>query len=265
MTDAQSSGKIHSIAVSSQKGGVAKTTTCLSLGASLAELGASVLVVDLDPQAHLTQALSVDPESLRRTIGDVLLMQASLLEVSRESEFNCMDLVPANRGLILVEKLLHNVNGYEYRLKSGLDALKDQYYDFVLFDCPPSFSPLTINALTAAELLIVPVTCDFFSMQSFRAYMNLLRMVKKNLNPDLANRLLITMFDARTRVSKLFLDQYREKFGPVLFETIIPMDAKLRESALFGRPINLYAKKARATQEYRALAKELVLCLKATI
>ncbi len=224
-----------------------------------------MLVVDLDPQAHLTQALSVDPESLRRTVGDVMLKQATLLEISRESDFDGLDLVPANRGLILVEKLLHNVNGYEYRLKSGLAELKGRYYDFVIFDCPPSFSPLTINALTAADMLIVPVTCDFFSMQSFRAYMNLVRMVKKNLNPGLEYRLLITMFDSRTRMSKLFLEQYREKFGPVLFETIIPMDAKLRESTLFGRPINIYAKKARGAQEYRALAKELVSCLKATI
>jgi chromosome partitioning protein len=253
------------IAISSQKGGVAKTTTCLSLGASLAEHGLRVLLIDLDPQAHLTQALSVDPESLRRTSGDVLLLQANLEEVTRETEFLCMDLLPANRGLILVEKLLHNIKGYEFRLESGLDALQDQFYEVILFDCPPTFSPLTINALTAADLAIVPVTCDFFSMQSFRAYMNLLKMVRKNLNPTLEYRLLITMFDSRTRVSKMFLDQFQEKFHSVLFETVIPIDAKLRESSLFGRPINLYAKKARGAQEYRALATELMTCQKMTI
>ncbi|MCZ7553906.1 MAG: hypothetical protein B6D39_11115 [Anaerolineae bacterium UTCFX2] len=253
------------ISISSQKGGVAKTTTCLSLGASLAEQGYSVLLVDLDPQAHLTQALTVDPDSLRRTVGDVLLLQANIDEVSRETEFLSMDILPSNRGLILVEKLLHSVNGYEFRLRASLDALKDQFYDVVLFDCPPSFSPLTINALTVSDLVIVPVTCDFFSMQSFRAYTNLLRMVKKNLNPGLEYRLLITMFDRRTRMSMMFLEQFREKFGNRLFDTVIPIDAKLKESSLFGRPINLYARKARSAQEYRALALELQSCQKMTI
>jgi chromosome partitioning protein len=234
------------------------------LGSCLAEQGAQVLLVDLDPQAHLTQALAVDPEGLRRTTGDVLLLQATLSEVSRETEIHCLDLVPANRGLILVEKLLHNVKEYEYRLKSALDAFNDQYYDVVLIDCPPSFGPLTIDALTAADLVIVPVTCDFFSMQSFRAYMNLIRMVKKNLNPALQYRLLITMFDSRTRISKLFLEQFRQKFGPLIFDATIPLDTKLRESSLFGRPINLYAKKARGAEEYRALARELATCLKMT-
>jgi chromosome partitioning protein len=192
-------------------------------------------------------------------------MQATIDEVSRETEFLCMDLLASNRGLILVEKLLHNVNGYEYRLKSSLDSLANQFYDVVLFDCPPSFSPLTINALTASDLVIVPVTCDFFSMQSFRGYMNLLRMVNKNLNPNLEYRLLITMFDRRTRMSAMFLEQFRSKFGNMLFDTLIPIDAKLRESSLFGRPINLYAKKARSAQEYRALATELITCQEMTI
>jgi len=261
----QLSNHIKFISISSQKGGVAKTTTCLSLGSCLAEQGMQVLMVDLDPQAHLTQALSIDPESLRSTIGDVLLLQASLLEVSRESPVPNLDIVPSNRGLILVEKMLHNIKEYEKRLKTGMQALNDQYYDIVLFDCPPSFGPLTINALACSSMVIIPVTCDFFSMQSVKVYLNLLNMVKKNIQPDIESRLLITMFDGRTRLSKLFLEQFRSKFSSSLFDTVIPLDTKVRESSLFGRPINLYANKARGAQEYRALATELMTCLKVTI
>ncbi len=261
------------VAISSQKGGVGKTTTCLSLGASLAEQGMHVLVVDLDPQAHLTQALSIDPDGLRRTIGDALLYQATLLEVSRESEWANLDLVPANRGLILVEKVLHASNGYEFRLKTALQSLivsplssqpavssssVSCYYDWILFDCPPSFGPLTINALAASDLVIIPVTCDYFSVQSLNTYLNLLGAVRRNINPTIHYRLLITLYDGRTRLSKLFYEQFRNKYAAQLFDTVIPMDTRLRESPLFGRPITQYAARARSAQEYRSLAKELM-------
>ena len=261
----QTSGEFHRIAISSQKGGVAKTTTCLSLGASLAEQGLRVLLIDLDPQAHLTQALSVDPEILRRTVGDALIMQASLLEVSRESQFFNLDLVPANRGLILVEKLLHSCKGYEFRLKTNLEAMNGHYYDVVLTDCPPSFGPLTVNALAASELVIVPVTCDYFSMQSLQSYLNLLGFVRRNINPNIEYRMLITLFDGRTRLSKLMLERFQLKYSSELFDTVIPIDSKIRESPLFGRPITNYATSARSAQQYRALARELMSCLKVTI
>ena len=251
----------YRIAISSQKGGVAKTTTCLSLGASLAEQGQRVLVVDLDPQAHLTQALAVDPEALRRTVGDVLLRQATLVEVSRESSVFNLDLVPSNRGLILVERLLHTSKGYEYRLKTDLEAMNGQFYDVILFDCPPSFGPLTINALTAANLVIIPVTCDYFSAKSLSSYLNLVGIVRRNSNPLLEHRLLITLFDRRVRTSELFLEKFCQRYGSALFETIIPIDSKLRESPLFGRPITQYAARARGAQEYRALASELATSL----
>ncbi|MFM8321068.1 MAG: ParA family protein, partial [Chloroflexota bacterium] len=134
MTDHPASDRLNRyLAVSSQKGGVAKTTTCLSLGASLAELGLHVLLVDLDPQAHLTQALAIDPDSLRHTVGDALLFQATLAEISRETQIPNLELAPANRGLILVERMLHSTRGYEYRLRTALEAA-GPYYDLVLFD-----------------------------------------------------------------------------------------------------------------------------------
>lgn len=251
------------LAISSQKGGVAKTTTTLSLGAVLAEMNLRVLVIDLDAQGHLTQGLGVDPESLRSTIGDVLLQQATLLEVSRETAVPNLDLVPANRGLILVEKILHNTKGYETRLRQALDALGGRYYDMVCVDCPPSFGPLTINALTACGMVIIPVHCDYYSAQSLKTYLNLLAMVRRNTNPNLQHRLLVTMFDSRTRLAQMVLEQYRRHFREVLFQTLIPLDSKLRESPIVGAPITQYASKARGAQVYRALANELLQLLQA--
>jgi len=257
--------RANSLAVSSQKGGVGKTTTCLSLAASLVEQGLRVLVVDLDPQAHLTQALAVDPDSLRRTVGDALLYQSTLMDVSRETVLPELDLAPANRGLILVEKMLHTGKGYEFRLKTALQVMDQAYYDWILFDCPPSFGPLTINALAASDQVLIPVTCDYFSMQSLHSYMRLLGIIRQNVNPVIVHRLLITLYDSRTRLSRLFLEQYRAKFKSALCETLIPLDAKLRESALFTQPITRYAAHSRSADEYRSLARELMLCQKATI
>jgi chromosome partitioning protein len=261
----QAQDQVYRIAISSQKGGVAKTTTCLSLGASLAEQDLRVLLVDLDPQAHLTQALDIEPHTLRRTVGDALLQQATLLEVSRESSVFNLDLVPSNRGLILVEKVLHASKGYEFRLKTDLQALDGCYYDLILFDCPPSFGPLTVNALTASDLVIVPVTTDYFSAQSLRSYLNLLGVVRRNSNPDIEYRLLVTLYDRRTRLSKMILERFRQNYCQVLFDTVIPVDVKVRESPLFGRPVTQYATRARSAQGYRALARELMTCLKVTI
>ena len=253
------------IAISSQKGGVAKTTTCLSLAACLAGHDLNILAIDMDAQAHLTQSLGLDPDEVRYTIGDVLLNQVTLLEASRESNVFNLDVVASNRGVVLIEKFLYNSKGYEYRLKDKLDALTKGYYDVVLFDCPPSFGTLTLNALTAADLTIIPITCDYYSAHSLELYIKLLRVVQRNSNPDLEYRLLVTLYDRRTRISQLILDQYQKKYAPIIFETIIPLDSKLRESPLFGRPITQYAANARGAKEYNALARELMQCLKATI
>ena len=156
------------IAIGSQKGGVAKTTTCLSLGACLAEMGHSVLLVDLDPQAHLTLSMGIRPEKLSRTVGDALLANASLLSVSRESSILGLDVVPANEGLALIDKLLYGRKGYESFLKNRLRAMSEELYDFVLLDCPPSFGALTLNALTAAGLLIIPIQCEYYAARSLR-------------------------------------------------------------------------------------------------
>ena len=246
------------IAISSQKGGVAKTTTTLSLGAALAERGRSVLLVDLDPQANLTQSLVVDPDQLRRMIWDVLIDQASLLSVSRESSVFNLDLAPANHGLLVLDKVLYGRQGYEYRLKTSLQSVNGGFYDVVIFDCPPAFGTLTINALTASDLLIIPIPCEYYSARSLRSYLNLLRLVNQRTNPALRYRLLVTMYDGRSRISRLLLDQFRKTYGDTLFKTCISVDVRLRESPIYGKPITQYAPNARGAQEYRALAAELM-------
>jgi chromosome partitioning protein len=253
------------IAISSQKGGVAKTTTSLSLGVCMAEIGLRVLVVDLDPQAHLTRWVGINPDSLRYSVAEVLLNQATLIEVSKESDQFNLDVIPANRGLLLVEKILYASKGYEYRLKKSFEGLNDQYYDIVLFDCPPSFGPLTVNGLAAAQMVIIPVVCDYFSAQSLQSYLKLLTLLRNNINPEIQHRLLVTLFDARTKLSRLILNNYREAFGNLVFETEIRMDNKLRESAAQGRPITEFSTKSRGTSEYRSLAKEIMECLNVMI
>lgn len=252
------------LAVSSQKGGVAKTSTCLALGAALAEQGHNVLVADLDPQAHLTQALGFPIERVRRTIGEVLLNQASLLSTTRQTQTPNLDLIPANEGLILIDKLLYTTENYEARLKHHLAGISAEVYRFVIFDCAPVFGPLTVNALSASQMVLIPTTCDYFSVQSFQGYLDLIQMLKQKTNPNLAHRLLITMFDNRTKLSRFILEQYRQKYTDALFETIIPLDVKLRESQIFNRPITAYAPASRSAAEYRSLAKELLRCLEMT-
>jgi len=248
----------YKIAIGSQKGGVAKTTTAVSLGACLAEAGRSVLLIDLDPQANLTQSLGFDPEQMRRMIGDVILDQASLVSISRESAIFNLDLAPANDGLLVLDKVLYGRQGYEYRLKTHLQSMNGGYYDFVIFDCPPSFGTLAINALTAADLLIIPVPCDYYSARSLRGYLDLVKLVNRNSNPRLSFRLLVTLFDRRNRISHVILEQLEKAYGSCLFNARISIDVRLRESPILGKSIIQYAPQARSAQEYRALATELL-------
>jgi chromosome partitioning protein len=246
------------IAVSNQKGGVAKTTTCLSLGACLAEMKQTVLLIDLDPQAHLTISLGLKPDELRHTVDDALLGNTSLVSVSRESSVFGLDIVPANRRVIVLETVVYKRPGYEFHLKKGVEALGEDLYDFILIDCPPSFGTLTLNALTAADLLVIPVQCDFYAAYSLRHYVKLVQQVRGKTNPWLTYRVLVTMYDRRNKICQIILDQMQRRLGETLFANIIEVDTKLRESPAFGQPITLYAPKTRGTQQYQALAKELI-------
>ena len=248
---------VATIVINNQKGGVAKTTTCLSLGACLAEMGHSVLLIDLDPQAHLTLSLGLNPNQLHRTITDALLRNNSLLSVSRESPVFDLDIVPANQNLALVDKLLYRQEGYEFQLKRSLEALED-YYEIVLVDCPPSVSALTLNALTAANLLIIPVQCEYYAAQSLERIIKLAKLVQAKTNSCLTYRLLVTMYDRRNKICRLIYERMRRHLSGVLFTTVIEVDTKLKESPAFGQPITHYAPDTRGAQQYRALARELM-------
>ena len=246
------------IAISSQKGGVAKTTTCYSLGASLAERGQTVLLIDMDPQANLTLSFGVDPESLHHTIGDALLEHDSLVAVSREGSMPNLDLVPANQGLVILDRVLYGRQAYEYRLKKQLSAMDSSYYDTILIDCPPYFGTLTLNALTAADRLIVPVQCEYYAARAMRPILKLVDLMRKKTNPDLSYRVLVTLYDRRNKISRIILEQIQTTFHSALYDTIIEIDTKLRESPTVGMPINLYAPRTRGARQYRALAEELI-------
>jgi chromosome partitioning protein len=246
------------IAISNQKGGVAKTTTCLSLGACLAERGHMVLLIDMDPQTNLTLSMGLKPEDLLRTVDDALLGNASLVSVSHESAVFGLDVVPAHRGLAVLDKILYGRQGYEFFLKRGLDAIGEDLYDVVLIDCPASPGVLTLNALTAADLLIVPVQCEYYAAHSLRQTMELVKLVRQRTNPRLVYRVLVTMYDQRNKICRVILDQMQKGLSKVLFETVIEVDTKLKESPVFNQPITLYAPQTRGAEQYRALAKELM-------
>lgn len=246
------------IAVASNKGGVAKTTTCLSLGGSLVEQGQLVLLVDLDPQAHLSLSLGVKPDELRRSVSDALLGHASVVAVSQETPVAGLDLAPASRELVILDKALYKSPRYEYRLQENLEYVHHSLYDVVLLDCPPNFGTLTLNALTAADLLVVPIQCEYYAIRSLQQTLDMVRMVRRKTNPDLRYRLLVTMLDIRNRIHRVLLKHVRTRFPTALLETVIQVDTQLRESPAFGLPIVQHAPRTRAAQQYRALARELI-------
>lgn len=246
------------IAISNQKGGVAKTTTCLSLGACLAELKKNVLLIDLDPQAHLTVSLGLKPDKLRRAVDKALLGNKSLVSVSHESKVFGLDIIPANRMLIILDKILYGRPDYQFHLKKGLDVMGEGFYDFVLIDCPPSFGTLTLNGLTAADLLLIPVQCDYYSAYSLRHFVRMVRQVREKTNPWLTYRVLVTMYDRRNKICQVVLERMRQGLNSVLLDTVIEVDTKLRESPAFGQPITHYAPQTRSAHQYRDLAKELI-------
>jgi chromosome partitioning protein len=248
----------HIIAVSNQKGGVAKTTTCLSLGACLAEMGNMVLLIDLDPQASLTLSLGIDPGSLRRTVADAVLQNATLVSISRETQVPGLDIVPSNPGLATIDKVLYRGQGYESYLKEALAELDQSLYDYVLIDCAPSFGPLVLNALTASDFMIVPIQAEYFAVKSLDNVFKLIELVRQRTNPGLRYRVLVTMYDRRNSICVRILEQIKAAFSHALFKTIIEIDTKLRESPVVAKPITLYQSDTRGALQYRALAEELM-------
>ncbi len=244
------------IAISNQKGGVAKTTTCVSLGAALVELGNEVLAIDLDPQSNLSLALGVNPSNLHRTLADVLLGNHSPLAVTRETSIPGLDLLPSSQNMQMVEKFLHVRDNHERALQQALARLTA--YNIILCDCPPALGSITLNALSAADLLIIPTQCEYFSAYGLNEMLDLVRNLRDRANPRLSYRILITLFDRRNRIHKDIHEQVKTAYGDAVLNSVIEIDTKVRESAVLGQPITDYAPTSRAALQYRELAQELM-------
>ena len=254
----------YTIAISNEKGGVAKTTTALSLGAALVEAGRKTLLIDLDPQANLTLALGLEPAKIELTSGKMLLESAPLLSVTSKTSIAGLDLIPSNINLEQAEQTLPIYLNHTSRLRNSLASAHPLPYDFALIDCPPALGAITINALTAADLLLIPTQAEYFSAYALRDMMSIVRQVRADDNPKLAYRILVTMLDQRNRTHRDIRDQLERTFGIGLFKTVIEIDTKLRESPILGLPITQYRPTSRGAQQYRSMAEELLEYVKQT-
>lgn len=248
----------YTIAVSNEKGGVAKTTTTLSLGAALAEIGKKVLLIDLDPQANLTLASGLEISEVSKSASNVLIEAVSLLDAKHETEIENVDLIPSHPSIESAEQYLPMRTNYTATLRQAIAQAAPLPYDYILCDCPPFLGAITHNALTAAQLLVIPTQAEFFSAYALRNMMGIIRRVRQESNPDLAYRILITMLDRRNRTHRNIEEQLQTTFGKGLFQTPIEIDTKLRESPIAGQPIMQYKSSSRGSKQYRILAQELV-------
>jgi len=253
------------ISIANNKGGTGKTTTAVNLGAALAENNQRILLVDLDPQGHLSINLGVDIDNLERTIYDVLLNpKSSQIDQVIISELsNDCDLIPANIDLSGATVELMNEISRETILKRALLPVKDEY-DFILVDCPPNLGLLTLNALTAADLVIVPVQTEYLAMRSIKELWSIINKVKEHTNPELSMRLLCTMFDRRTIHGRDVISELREVFGEQVFDTVITRTIKFADASVAAEPILSFAPKSEAAEQYRNLAEEVLSYVKET-
>jgi chromosome partitioning protein len=246
------------IAVANQKGGVGKTTTAINLGASLALGGKRTLLVDVDPQGNTTTGLGIDRSQLASGLYELLAETRRLNEVLCQTELPQLLVIPATRDLVGAEVELASAERREYRLKDVLVAVND-HYDYVFLDCPPSLGVLTVNALTAADSLLVPIQSEYYALEGLSALLETLALVQKRLNPSLRlEGIVITMFDIRNRLSHQVLEDIRAHFPDKLYRTIIRRNVRLSESPSYGKPACLYDGTSTGAQDYLELAKELI-------
>jgi chromosome partitioning protein len=247
----------YTIAVSNEKGGVAKTTTTLSLGAALAELNYRILLIDLDPQSNLSLALGLETGEAEITTANILIENASLKTAIRKTDVANLELVPSNSRIENAEQHLPMRSNYLITLHNALKA-SPMPYDYILLDCPPALGAITLNALSAADLLIIPTQAEYFSAYALRNMMGSIRRVRQEGNPNLAYRILVTLLDRRNRTHRNIFEQLQATFGQGVFTTVIEIDTKLRESPIAGMPITQYKPTSRGSQQYRVLAQELI-------
>ena len=246
------------IAIANQKGGVGKTTTAINLSSCLAEAGKKVLTIDLDPQGNMTSGLGVDKSELENTVYELMLDECSIKESMTDTVVEGMKIIPSNVNLAGAEIELLGINEKEYILKNAVDYIKDDY-DFIIIDCPPSLNMLTINAMTTADSVLVPIQCEYYALEGLSQLIHTIDLVQQRLNPNLSiDGVVFTMYDVRTNLSVQVVDTVKSNLEANIYETLIPRNIRLAEAPSHGLPINMYDTKSAGAESYRSLAKEVM-------
>ena len=246
------------IAIANQKGGVGKTTTAINLSACLAEAGKKVLTIDLDPQGNTTSGLGVEKEELEKTVYELMLGEFTVKETIYKTEIDNLYLIASNVNLAGAEIELLNISEKEYILKNEVDYIQDDF-DFIIIDCPPSLNMLTVNAMTTANTVLVPIQCEYYALEGLSQLMYTINLVQKRLNPNLKMEgVVFTMYDARTNLSLQVVENVKNNLSTKIYKTIIPRNIRLAEAPSHGLPINLYDTKSAGAESYRSLAKEVI-------
>lgn len=248
----------RTIAIANQKGGVGKTTTAINLSACLAEKGKKVLAVDMDPQGNMTSGLGVDKDSVENTIYNLIIGEAKMEEVLIKDVLENLDIIPTNIDLSGAEIELLDVEEKEYIVRNEIDKIKDNY-DFIIIDCPPSLSMLTINAMTTADSVLVPIQCEYYALEGLSQLIHTAELVRDRLNPKLTiEGVVFTMYDARTNLSLQVVENVKDNLEQTIYKTIIPRNIRLAEAPSYGIPINKYDPKSAGAESYLRLADEVI-------
>ena len=246
------------IAIANQKGGVGKTTTSINLSASLAAKGKKVLVIDTDPQGNTTSGFGIEKNELEDTIYELILGECSIRDCIISNVIKNVSVVPSNVNLAAAEIELIGVDKKEFILKNEVDYVKDDY-DFIIIDCPPSLNMLTINSMTTADSVLVPIQCEYYALEGLSQLIHTINLVKERLNPDLEMEgVVFTMYNARTNLSLQVVENVKDNLDQTIYKTIIPRNIRLAEAPSHGLPINIYDPKSSGAESYMLLAEEVI-------